>query len=382
MSYCNGKAFRRFLYKSFLKNKGTHYRLTLKRLGILLLSLVIYLPAEFLIWSGLTLDEIFYPTYREIEIKQPVFIIGNPRSGTTFLQRLLAMDSYSFTSMRTWEIFGAPSILMRKVFHFAVKIGRAIGVSISRRIKRLESLWQESDAIHRLAIRAPEEDENLLIHIFSTMKIWSFAAMTDEVYPYIYHDEKISPEEKERIMDFYESCIQRHLFNNGGVEKHYLSKNPNFSPMIDTLLSKFPDAKFIYLIRNPLNAVPSHISLKEREWQMLGSPLEEYACRDFILDLAEYWYKYPLQKLRELPENQAIIVKFEDLVSDAEGTVKKIYDRFGFKISPGYLKILLWETIRARNYQSQHEYSLSEMGVDREQLKERFKDVMLEFDYH
>ncbi len=48
----------------------------------------------------------------------------------------------------------------------------------------------------------------------------------------------------------------------------------------------------------------------------------------------------------------------------------------------GYHKILLQETIRARNYQSQHEYSLSEMGIDREQLKERFKDVMLEFNYH
>jgi len=136
MSYCNGKAFRRFLFKSFFKNKGTHYRLTSKRLGILLLSLVIYLPAELIIWSGLTLDEIFYPAYREIKIKQPVFIIGNPRSGTTFLQRLLAKDSHSFISMRTWEIFGAPSILMRKVFHIAAKIGRALGVPISKRRNR------------------------------------------------------------------------------------------------------------------------------------------------------------------------------------------------------------------------------------------------------
>ncbi len=382
MSYCNGKAFRRFLYKSFIKNKGTHYRLTSKRLGILLLSLVIYLPAELLIWSSLLLDEVFYPAYHEIKIKQPVFIIGNPRSGTTFLQRLLAKDSHSFISMRTWEIFGAPSILMRKIFHCAAKIGRAIGVPISKRIKRLERLWQESDAIHRLELRAPEEDENLLIHIFSTMKIWSFAAMLDEVYPYIYHNEKISLEDKQRIMDFYESCIQRHLFDHGGTAKHYLSKNPNFSPMIDTLLTRFPDAKFIYLIRNPLDAVPSHISLKEREWQMLGSPLEEYACRDLILDASEHWYNYPLQKLKELPENQAIVVKFDDLVSDAEDTVKRIYDRFGLTVSSGYLKILQRETIRARNYQSQHIYSLSEMGVNREQLRERFKDVMLEFDYH
>ncbi len=381
MTYSNGKAFFRFIYNSFLNNKGTHYRLSTKRLGTILLALGIYIPAEILIWSGLLLDEVFFPSYHEIKIKQPVFIIGNPRSGTTFLQRLLAKDTGSFISMRTWEIFGSPSILMRKFFHGAVKIGRAMGVPISKRIKSIERLWRESDAIHKFALRSPEEDEYLFIHNFSTLKIWSFAAMLEEAYPYIYYEDRISEEEKKRVMDYYESCIQRHLFDHKGASKHYLSKNPNFSPMIDTLLTKFPDGKFIYLIRNPLDAVPSHISIKEREWQMLGSPLEEYGCRDFILDASEHWYNYPLKRLKELPENQKIIVKFNNLINNADQTVQRIYDRFGLTISPKYQKILHEETFRARNHQSKHEYSLTEMGISREQLRERFKDIMLEFDY-
>ncbi|MCJ7715787.1 MAG: sulfotransferase [Anaerolineales bacterium] len=346
------------------------------------MALGIYLPAEVLIWTGLLLDEVFFPAYHEVKVKQPVFIIGNPRSGSTFLQRLLAKDTNSFISMRTWEIFGSPSILRRKFIHTATKIGRAIGVPISKRIKRLERLWQESDAIHRLALRAPEEDEYLFIHNFSTLKIWSFAAMLEEAYPYIYYEDRISQEDKQRVMDYYESCIQRHLFDHKSSGKHYLSKNPNFSPMIDTLLKKFPDGKFIYLIRNPLNAIPSHLSLKEREWQMLGSPLEEYGCRDFILDASEHWYNYPLMRLKDLPEDQKIIVKFNNLVKNADQTVQRIYDQFGLTVSPKYKKILQRETIRARKHQSQHEYSLSEMGISREQLRERFKDVMLEFDYH
>ncbi|MCK4800699.1 MAG: sulfotransferase, partial [Anaerolineales bacterium] len=167
----------------------------------------------------------------------------------------------------------------------------------------------------------------------------------------------------------------------GGADKHYLSKSPNFSPMIDTLNTRFPDSKFIYLIRNPLQAVPSHISLKEREWQMLGSPLEEYACRDFILDASEHWYNYPLQRLKEFPQERSIIVRFDDLITNAEKTVRGIYDRFGLTVSPKYQDILHQETDRARNHQSKHEYSLAEMGITKEEMLERFKSVITEFNY-
>jgi hypothetical protein len=381
VNYWNGKAFRRYMHKSFFNNKGTNYRLTTKRLGAIVTSLGIYLPAEVLIWLGLLLDEIFFRDFHQIKIREPVFIIGNPRSGTTFLQRLLARDTKNFITMRTWEIFGAPSIFMRKALRMILKIGLAFRVPISRRIREMESLWQESDAIHRLKLRLPEEDDLLLIHIFSTIRIWSYAAMVEEANPYIYYDDLVTPEDKERIMDFYEGCIQRHFFYHRGLKRHYLSKNPNFSPAIDTLLGKFPDAKFIYLLRNPMDAVPSHLSLKEREWQMLGSPLEKYACREFILETADHWYNYPLRRLKDLPEDQAIIVEFDDLVANAKKTVGDIYNRFGFDISENFQSILEQATVKARNHESKHVYSLIDMGLTEEYLKERFAEVYSEYDF-
>lgn len=379
MYYWNGRDFLRFLYNSFFNNRGTNYRLTTKRLGVLLLALGIYLPAELLIWSSFLIDEIVFPGYREIKINQPVFIIGNPRSGTTFLQRLLARDRVNFLSMRTWEIFGAPSIVLRKAFRLAARIARSVGVPISQRIRKMETLWKESDHIHRLKLRSPEEDEYLFIHNFSTMKIWSFAAMVDEADPYIYFDDMIPDPEKERMMDFYETCIQRHYFCHNEKRRHYLSKNPNFSPSIHTLLEKFPHAKFIYLIRNPLKAIPSHISLKEREWQMLGSPLERYACRDFILKSSEHWYENPLQKLRQLPEDQQVVVRFDDLVSNTKRTVEEIYQRLGLELTAEFLDLLELETELARKHQSQHRYSMEEMGIDPKTLEDRFAGIIDEY---
>lgn len=379
MSYWNGKDFLRFLFNNFLCNRGTNYRLTGKRLGVLLLALGIYLPAEFLIWSGLLLDEVLFPAYRQEKIRQPVFIIGNPRSGTTFLQRLLARDEENFLSMQAWEIFGAPSILGRKVLILIVRIARGLGIKISRRIRKLESLWKEDDRIHRLKLREPEEDEYLFIHNFSTMKIWSFAAMEAEADPYIFFDMMIPDPEKKRIMDYYESCLQRYAFFHREDKRHYLSKNPNFTPAIETLLERFPDSKFIYLIRTPLKAIPSHISLKEREWQMLGSPLEKYACRDFILRSSKHWYEYPLEQLKQLPDDQQIVVNFDDLVSDAKGTVQKIYQRLGLVLPSEFSDILELETELARNHRSRHHYSLEEMGIDPQVLKAKYAAMIEEY---
>jgi hypothetical protein len=161
-----------------------------------------------------------------------------------------------------------------------------------------------------------------------------------------------------------------------------LSKNPNFSPAVKTLLEKFPDAKFIYLIRDPLEAVPSHISLKDREWRTLGSPLYRYACNNFILKSSEHWYDYTLEELKKMPEDQAVIIKFEDLVSDAEQTVHKIYSQFDLEVSPDFQEILEEETVKARKHVSKHHYSLEEMGIDEEEMIDRFQDVITEFGYN
>lgn len=381
MSLYNFQGLGRFLRRSFWGNRETHYRLSLKRLGVLLLAAAVYLPVELVIWASLGWDEVFFRGYRRVKVKEPVFIIGNPRSGTTFFHRLLSRDQENFISMKTWEIFLAPSVSLRKLIRGLVKVIRTLGIPLRGLLRRWERELQEDNVFHKLRIRGPEEDEYLWIHIFSALKIWSFAAMLEETDPYIYYDSRMDPAGKERMMDFYHVCLQRHLYACRAEEKHYLAKNPNFSPMVDTLLKRYPSARFIYLVRNPLEAVPSHLSLKEAEWQLLGNPLRAYASRDFILDASQHWYTYPLDRLEQLPREQYAVVKFEDLVENVHRTVTAVYRRLGLEISDKYENILKMETRRARRHSSEHEYSLAEMGLSPEGMSERFAGVFDRFEY-
>jgi len=377
----NFAGFARFLYKQLFQSKGTAYRLTLRRLGLVALAGSLYGLVQIMTWTGFLLDEILYPGYRKAEIEEPVYIVGNPRSGTTFLQRLMARDQVTFLSMRTWEMLLAPSITVRKLFWAVSSLDSRIGRPLARLLGMLEEGWQEDNVVHRIALRAPEEDEYLLIHIFSTLKIWLYVAMLDEAERYTYFDSQMPEEEKARIMAFYTRCLQRHAYAHGKGKRHYLAKNPHFSPMVDTIYREFPDAKIIYLARNPLDMIPSYISLKENEWQLLGDPVEDYSSRKYILDMAHHWYTYPLERLDKAPQEQAIVINFNDLVTDARGVVAEIYERFGLELRDEFDEILIQATRRARQHNSEHEYSLNEMGLTREQIVSEYEEVFERFNF-
>jgi hypothetical protein len=383
----NFKDFARLIYKSLFKSRGTNYRLTPKRAGLLLLAFVAYSFLEFITWAGFLADEVLFPGYRQVGIQAPIYIIGNPRSGTTFLQRLLARDRETFISMRTWEMLAAPSVTMRKVVWALSALDGRLGSPVARLLGMLEEGWQEDNVVHRIALRAPEEDEYLLVHIFSTLKIWLYVAMLDEAERYTYFDSQMPEEDKERIMAFYTRCLQRHLHAHDQSQagqanaKYYLAKNPHFSPMVDTLYDHFPDVKIIYLARNPLDMIPSYISLKEDEWQLLGDPVKAYASRDYILDMAQHWYTYPLERLDRAPRDSSIVIDFNDLVQDARSVVTEIYERFDLPLSPAFDEVLRHATERARNHESEHEYSLEEMGLTPEKIVSEYEEVFERFNF-
>jgi len=83
---------------------------------LFLIPFILFLAfAEIINWLCLLLDEIFYRSYKKTEIDSPVFIIGMPRTGSTYLHNLLCNDMERFTSMKLWEMLFCPSVLQKKM---------------------------------------------------------------------------------------------------------------------------------------------------------------------------------------------------------------------------------------------------------------------------
>jgi len=381
------KEFVKFTTVALFKSRGTPHRLTPKRIGCIVGFYLLFPILELVIRIGFLLDDVLFRGYRRQRVHKPVFIVGNPRSGTTFLQRVMAKDAENFTCMRTWEILLAPSVTQRKIVRAIKALDLRLGGPLHRLLAALDRRWQDGNVMHKVALRAPEEDQYLLVHIWSTLAVWVYAAMVEGTKRYVFFDTHMPPSEKKRIMMFYKGCIRRHLHARANAAdgrrraRHYLCKNPSCSPKVDTLYRFFPDAKIIYLVRNPLDVIPSYISLLDYTWRFLADPPEKYGSRDYVLEMARHWYRYPLERLERAPRENYMVVNYNDLVQDAEHTIAEIYQRLGFEISPAFARVLREEAEKARNYRSKHEYSLEQMGLTREEVVAEYEDVFARFGF-
>ena len=379
MSY-NFRLFWRMTYRSFFKTRTTHGQITRKRLFFLLLFYTLW-P----MWTVVTgicflIDDLLWPGHKTQPVEKPLFLLGNFRSGSSFLHRLLAEDKSNFTTMRTWDIYITPSITQRKLARLAKRIDAFFGQPLLRIFTRFDQRSLGSVRIHPISFFSPEEDENILLFNFSTFFITFLFPFMEEMPPYLYFDDEIPEKERRAIMQFYRSCVQRHLYATGG-KLTFLSKNPSFTPKIATLKEFFPDARILYLVRNPIEMLPSTISWLSYVWHVFGQPQERYPYRQEILAFTQYWYRHALDYLDAHPSSNHLIVRYEDMFMHPADTILGFYRQFGYPITALTQKVISRGAERNRIYQSEHEYSHDDMGFTREQIEQAYHEVFVRFNY-
>jgi hypothetical protein len=308
----NFSLFWRVTARSVFRSANTHGALTRKRVIFLLLFYTFWPAMAIFTWACFLLDDLFFPAYRKQPVEKPLFILGNFRSGSTFLHRLLTRDARTFTSLRTWDIFLMPSITQRRLCHGLARFDAWLGGPAMKMVKRFDARFFGRVPIHKISLFEPEEDEMILMYAWSSFFVGFLFPFLDELPPYQFFDSAIPRAERQCIMGFYRSCLQRHLYATGG--RYFLAKNPVFSAKIETLLELFPDARIVYLVRNPLDMLPSTLSWLSYAWHVSSDPQEQYPYRDEVLALTKYWYDHPLKVLDEKPSSHRVILSFEDLI--------------------------------------------------------------------
>lgn len=363
---------------SLFDAENTPARLSGKRWVVIIFLFLIYPVWVLYLGLGNLLDEILFPGYRDQEVSEPIFIIGNFRSGTTFLHRLLLRDE-RFTGTRTWEIYFAPSITYRKVINRVRKISRTLGSPIRWIVNRFDRSLNDYSYMHKTGMRQFEEDSHFFYHIWTSYNLFALFPFPELFRKYIHYDQRVPQERRSLEISYYHSLIKRHIHYHQG--KRYISKNPDFSPMVETILEEFPDARFINIVRDPRDMVPSTINMWANHWHTFGSPREDYPLQEVLLEHMEHYYRYPHQVLGDLPPDRYAVIHFADFVTNPEQVIGDLYDQFGLTVSPDYRKILQEETIRSRSYQSNHDYSLSEMGLEEEEIARRFLPALRNYPF-
>ncbi len=354
--------------------------LTQKRILFLAFFLTLYPLFEIFNAACFLLDDLLFPRWRKAELRMPVFIIGNPRSGTTFLHRLLAMDRDRFFTFLTWELI-FPAIIQKKSLAMLGYLDRITGGRIERKIENRERrLFNEFDKIHRIGLFSPEEDDKLFIHNCSFHGLmWFFPYQ--EFSKFHKFDMCLASEERTRIMAFYRDCLKRQAYFKG-AGKSLLSKNPVSSLKVDSLLHWFPDCRIIYLVRNPLEVVASTLNMAQSIWKRTaGVERDDDVFQNTVYEIVKLFYEYPLSRLQREPEHVYRCIRYEDLVREPKRVVEGLYEWLGFDMNLKYRSALEEEDVKSRRYSSEHIYSLERFMILPEKIRSDLDVIFNRFGY-
>lgn len=326
------------------------------------------------------LDEVLYPEYRDQKIERPVFVFANPRSGTTLAHRLISMDDEEFTTVKLYQtIF--PSVTATRTFQELVKIAETrFGGGLRKAYgffnAPLENRWTD---VHHLSLDQAEEDV--------CTQLWSLQSPTSGLlFPFMDEFEsqtwldRQSPEQRRAFMESYENTLKRHVYEAGG--KRFLNKNVFFAPFVRSMHEHFPDASFVYLIRNPIDSLPSFLNMFYQAWKAHSPSIQPDGEEIQALKQLGYeYYRYALECRRAIPRDQFIVIRYEDLVEDPKRAILGLYGRLDMPVSEAF-EAKLDEACEAhQQWESARDFGLEFFGITEDEVYTELRDVFEAFGY-
>ena len=267
----------------------------------------------------------WYRRHPEIEaevIREPVFIVGLPRSGTTILHEVLAEDP-QFRIVKKWEaLFPCPPP-EEASYHSDPRIRRAHNLITIQ--DRISPEWRTMHAVGgELPVECIEFTTSCFLSEMFTasFQIPSFQAhlaVADITEMYRWH---------RRMLRLLQWRYRR---------PHWLLKGCNHEPYIPQLLQVYPDARIIYTHRDPIKAVSSVVSVQgtifgfRTEDPFSRNSYENWLRMDAVAAMLEQRMRWSQSGL--IPEGQVAHIRFADFCSDPLHAIGQAYRQIGLTLS-------------------------------------------------
>ncbi len=245
--------------------------------------------------------------------KDPVFIIGHWRSGTTYLHHILGEDQQMGYVTTYQTVF--PHYLYSKFLFLPF----------------MESQMPEKrpgDNV-RLIAKNPQEDEFALSNInpYTYYQFMYFPEQYQSFYDRFIRF-KDTPHVLKKWKADYRKMIRKACYNtNGNIP---VLKNPCNTGRIKILLEMYPNAKFVHIVRNPivvfLSSRKFFVELLPTLW---FHPVDKKFIEDMILDVYEWMVRDLLEIKKLIPEGNYIEVRFEEFEEDPIRHLEILYEQLG-----------------------------------------------------
>jgi hypothetical protein len=282
-------------------------------------------------------------------IEAPLVITGPPRSGTTILFELLALDPNARAPL-AWEVL------------HPVPFGGASAEALCAMAECEQEFWAdvqpEFAAIHELRADLPVECVTLTLPSFSGGH-WPLIASMPNWLP-----------DFPASMDFHRALLQ--TLQYGGPPQNWVLKTPLYLVFIDLLFETYPDAWVIHTHRDPLKTEPSSLSTLttvrwERSEEVELPEANGAGLGDMMILLAQR------RKAGELPD-RIVDSHFSDLMADPVAAIEKLYSQMKRPFLGEHADAIRpYLESKPKGKFGQHKYSAEEWGIDPAKLREKMR---------
>ncbi|MEO3809303.1 sulfotransferase [Sphaerisporangium sp. B11E5] len=309
------------------------------------------------------------PEAFEKPVEAPIIIAGLVRSGTSFLQRLMARDP-GLRSIPFWEMvnplpFGDAAAPVPDPDP-RVKAG-------ARMISYVHRSSPEMVKMHEMENEAPEEELGILAMGFCSMVFEATAPMVPGYMPwYTGTDHTAGYAYLRRVLQ-----AMAWIRPTGN---RWLLKSPQHMEQFGPLTTVFPDATVVQTHRDPVRSVLSTGSLLAYSYrQSYAHPNPHLVGRQAVI-MTERLLRAAVRD-RDPADERFVDVKFAELNADPIGTVRRIHARAGAELTPeAERRLKEWLPQNARGKHGEHVYDAADLALDPDELRERFAFYYEHFD--
>jgi len=308
-----------------------------------------------------------YPEIAEGEIRQPIFIVGLPRTGTSILHELMAQDPANRVPM-SWEAMWPWPPPERETYDTDPRIA-----ALDKHLAGVDRLIPNFKRMHPMGAELPQEDVALTAHDFASM-IFSTTHYVPSYQAWLDHADLrwVYAAHRRQLQYLQWRC----------PADRWVLKSPGHLWALDALLAIYPDARIVQTHRDPLKVIASLANLVALLRSMSSDHIDRVAIGgEWTARLADGMQRV-IAAREHLPPGTAPVfdMHFSDFIHDEVGMVRRIYEHFGLELS-------LDAEERMRRFLAQnpkdkhglHQYTFADAGLGAAVERERYRTYQERF---
>ena len=335
-----------------------------------LISGAMVLVLRMIVGIGRVFDHVIFWGIRK-PLKDPIIIVGNPRSGTTFLHRFLIKENIG-TGSQLWQML-YPSVILQKCIKPFLPI-----------LEKISPARHHSTAAHKTSLTSVETDDvSLLFRYLDGFFLYGFFLTFDDEDLFHWVDPNIT-DRSSRDFSWFESMWKRNILTNKG--ERYIGKLFSLSSNLPAFQKRFPDAKVLYMVRDPLNVIPSGLSLvtgvldkKFNFWSLDEKIRMRFIDRLYnaLIELLNRFHHDWTNN--NINKENVLVVRFDIMMNDFETLMDQIINFIDIEKKDSLAKVIQDTAESQKKYKSKHKYDLEKFGLTEDRIKMDCKAIYQTF---